>query len=67
MTRQRLRLKADLKLGLSATVSARALIIRLPTEASFDHDGISPQRIICPTRLSSPKVTVSADCVGATL
>ena len=36
--------KARLKAGLTATVSALALIMRLPTEASLAQEGTRPQR-----------------------
>src|SRR3954454_14229036 len=42
-SRQRRFAKARLYAGFSATVSIRALIIRLPIEGSLAHDGTSPQ------------------------
>ena len=46
------------KLGRPATVSARALIERLPTEALLAHEGIRPQRRWA-ARLSPPFNTAS--------
>ncbi len=42
-TRQRRASAALRNPGLSSSVSARALIMRLPTERSLAHDGTSPQ------------------------
>jgi hypothetical protein len=53
----------------SATVSARALIMRAAPEASFDHAGTSPQRATVSTR-SAVRVEVrmiGAGSVGAML
>ena len=54
------------KLGRSATVSARALIKRLPTEALLAHEGIRPQRRWA-ARLSPPFNTASNGWDGAML
>ena len=66
MTRHRRLANAVRKLGRSATVSARALIRRLPTEALLAQEGISPQRRYAGCRPSS-FVTASTGCVGAML
>ena len=54
-TRQRLRLKASRNEGLSATVSALALIMPLPMERSLAQKGMSPQRMN-PARRDSPPI-----------
>ena len=53
--------------GLVATVSARALIMRAPSEAFLAQDGISPQRMRSTTRPSSRWSTAVTTSVGATL
>ena len=65
-TRQRLRLKASRNEGLSATVSALALIMRLPMERFLAQKGMRPQRMN-PARLGSPAITVRTSWVGAML
>jgi hypothetical protein len=42
--KQRRRRNATRNAGLSASVSARALIMRVPTLGSFAQEGTSPQR-----------------------
>ena len=64
MTRHRRLANAVRKLGRSATVSALALISRLPTEALLAQEGISPQRR-CAGCLPSSLVTANTGCVGA--
>ena len=65
--RQRRLLSVVRKLGFSATVSTRALIMRLPIEASFAQDGIKPQRKGTPRRARSCSPTVSTLWVSAML
>ncbi len=66
---QRLDLNAERNAPLVATFSARALIMRLPMEGSFAHEGTRPQRID-PSRRVEPSedVAITRTCwVGATL
>ena len=63
---RRLRLKASRNVGLSATVSALALIMRLPMERFMAQKGMSPQRMN-PARRGSSRTTVRTSCVGAML
>jgi hypothetical protein len=69
---------ARLYAGFSATVSIRALIIRLPIDGSFAQDGTSPQRSTRSCRSVSPlgspppllggrSTTAYTSLVGATL
>ena len=64
--------------GFSATVSIRALIIRLPIDGSFAHDGTSPQvstrswrsrrlGVGVVTRDGDRSITAYTGLVGATL
>ena len=67
-TRQRRFLKASRNDGFSASVSARALIMRLPIARSLAHLGTSPQCSIAKARApSSPARTAGTSCVGAML
>ena len=67
--RQRRLLKAERKAGFSATVSARALIMRAPMLGSLAQAGISPQRNKHNWRVSLPPGcrTTATGCVGAML
>ena len=65
---QRLRLRAWRKLGLSATVSLRALLSLAPIWVSLAQCGTKPQRISSQTRSTAPSsgrvsnTTGTADC-----
>lgn len=69
--RQRRAANAFANAGLVATVSDRALIMRAPPEASFDHEGTSPQRGVTSLRttasdaLSMRSTTAATGSVGA--
>ena len=58
--------KARLKAPLVATVSARALIIRLPTLASLAQNGTSPQCLVVTRRAAPSWSTTYTSLVGAT-
>ena len=64
---QRRRVRATLKAFLVATVSARALIIRLPILGSLAQNGTSPQCSASRLRAPSRSRTAYTVCVGATL
>ena len=68
-TRQRRLRKAVRKAGFSASVSTRALIMRLPIVGSLAQLGIKPQRRGMQTRrpLSGSLEIVAIDCEGAML
>ena len=67
-TRQRRLRKASRNEGFSASVSARALIMRLPIARSFAHLGTRPQCSMANARApSSAARTAGTACVGATL
>ena len=59
-------MKADLKAGLLATVSPRALIILFPIRGSFAQKGTKPHLNNCNSRGASPVMTGSR-WVGAML
>jgi hypothetical protein len=67
--RQRFDLKAERKIGLSETVSARALKVAIRISLSgFGHQfGIRPQRMRSNVRPCSPETTASTVVVGQTL
>ncbi len=67
-TRQRRFLNASRNDGFSASVSERALIMRLPIARSLAHFGTRPQCSIANARApSSPVRTAGTACVGAML
>jgi hypothetical protein len=66
--RHRARLNADLNIGLSATVSARASKVAGSSLAFFfHHDGIRPRRIGTSSFLPSRVTTVLIGVVGQKL
>ena len=67
--RHRRDLYATLNAGFSASVSARALIMRLPIETSFAQPGSNPHLSATASRSSEPARmrTASTGCVGAML
>ncbi len=63
---------AFLKAGLSATVSLRALIMRLPMDGSFAQLGTRPHFAVRSSRVGGPSsesraMTIGASLVGAML
>ena len=58
---------ADLNEFFSATVSARALIMRLPIFTSLAHRGTSPQCKVSTRRTDPDSSTAYTSRVGATL
>ena len=65
---QRVRLKAEQKIGFCATVSARALNVDGTSLAVFFHQpGMRPQRIGTSSKPDSANLTTSIAVVGATL
>jgi hypothetical protein len=65
--RQRCLANAFRNEGFSATVSDRALIMRLPIAKSSDQEGTSPQRIQKGNGFSSAPTTAMMLCVGQML
>src|SRR5256885_8207534 len=60
-TRQRRRCNACRKLGFSATVSTRALIVRCPLLGSLAQEGTNPHRKY-PARLCVPSLSTVSIC-----
>ena len=64
---QRLWAKAWRNAGLVATVSARALIMRLPIDRSLAQRGTSPQWKVSSRRVEPSRYTTNTSVVGAVL